>query len=166
MRIYHYRFLGMEIHPGSIVGKVNCKWPHKVTLGSNCHVEDSVFFKVTHPFSKDNFINIGDRVFIGSRCEFNCSTKIMVGNDCLIAGNTTIVDTGHGMDRDMKINQQPVTCAEIIISDDVWIGANCVILKGVIIGKGSIIGAGSVVNKSIPEYQVWAGVPARYIRNR
>ena len=54
----------------------------------------------------------------------------------------------------------------VVIEDDVFIGVNVVICNSVTIGKGSIIGAGSIVTKDIPEYQVWAGNPARFIRER
>ncbi len=166
-RIAYYKFLGMQIDPGAAIGKIQCEWPNKVSLGSKCEIENNVVFKITQPFSDKNYIKIGERVFVGYGCEFNCSTKITVGNDCLIASNTTFVDTGHEI-KDLKtnINLQPCVFEEITIADNVWIGTNCVILKGVTIGTGSVIGAGSVVNKSIPEYQVWAGVPARFIRNR
>lgn len=58
-----------------------------------------------------------------------------------------------------SINVKP-----IIISENVFIGARCIILKGVSIGAGAIIGAGSVVTKSVPPYSVWAGNPARLIK--
>ena len=54
----------------------------------------------------------------------------------------------------------------IIINEDVWIGANAIILKGVEINKGAIIAAGSVVTNSIPSYEIWGGVPARKISER
>ena len=54
----------------------------------------------------------------------------------------------------------------IILEDDVWIGVNAVVLKGVTIGRGAIVAAGSVVTKSIGAYEIWAGVPARKIRVR
>ena len=54
----------------------------------------------------------------------------------------------------------------MIIEPDVWCGANVTILKGVHIGKGSVIAAGAVVTKNIGEYEIWAGVPAKKIRNR
>ena len=53
-----------------------------------------------------------------------------------------------------------------IIEDNVWIGANCIIMKGVIIGEGSIIGANSVVTKDIPAYSIAVGSPAKVIKNR
>ena len=55
---------------------------------------------------------------------------------------------------------------EVHIEDDVFIGLNVCICSSVTIGKGAIIGAGSVVTKDIPPYQVWAGNPARYIKDR
>ena len=56
-------------------------------------------------------------------------------------------------------------CKPVHIKENVFIGAHSIILKGVVIGENSIIGAGSVVTKSIPSNQIWAGNPAKYIRN-
>ena len=58
-------------------------------------------------------------------------------------------------------NDQPIT-----IEDDVWIGANVIILKGVTIGRGSIVGAGSVVTSNIPRYSIAIGSPAKMIKQR
>jgi acetyltransferase-like isoleucine patch superfamily enzyme len=167
LRKSYYQWLGMKVHSSVSLGRINCNWPDKIILGEKCTIEDDVTFKITHPFSADNYIQIGDRVFLGSNCEINCASTIRIGNDCLIASSTTIVDSGHEIaNRSITIREQPVTRKEIVIADDVWIGAGCVIIAGVSIGKGSVIGAGSVVNKSIPEYQIWAGSPARFIKNR
>jgi virginiamycin A acetyltransferase len=54
----------------------------------------------------------------------------------------------------------------IHIGDDVWIGANCTITDGVKIGNGSVIGANSVVTSDVPEYSIYAGTPAKFIRKR
>ena len=54
----------------------------------------------------------------------------------------------------------------IEIGDDVWIGAGAVITPGVMVGRGAVIGANSVVTHHVPEYEVWAGVPARKIGER
>ena len=59
-----------------------------------------------------------------------------------------------------------IVAGEYYLEDDVWIGTSCVILQGVTVGTGSVIAAGSVVNKSIPANEVWAGVPARFIKKR
>ena len=55
-------------------------------------------------------------------------------------------------------------CAPVVIEDNVFIGARCIILKGVTIGENSVVGAGSVVTKSIPANEIWAGNPAKFIR--
>ncbi|WP_207534027.1 acyltransferase [Desertivirga arenae] len=162
----YYKALGLQIAEGGTLGKILCEWPKQVAIGKDCHIQDEVLFGVAKPFEPGPSIQIGDRAFIGRRCEFNCSSKITIGNDCMIASYTILVDAGHGTLRDHTMTSQPVLTGDIAIGDDVWIGAGCVILKGVSIGKGSVIGAGSVVNKSIPEYQIWAGTPARFIRDR
>jgi acetyltransferase-like isoleucine patch superfamily enzyme len=53
---------------------------------------------------------------------------------------------------------------EIHVGEDCWIGGNVCILPGVVIGKGSVVGAGSVVTKSVPDFTVVAGNPAKFIR--
>ena len=166
LRIKYLQALGLQVGNRTDLAKLVCTWPKSVKIGSDCTIQGNVRFHVAHPFSIENCIEVGDRVFIGQNCELICVSKIIVGNDTMIASNTTIVDVGHAIDPSKLINKQPILSKEIIIGEDVWIGTACIILKGVTIGKGSVIGAGSVVNKSIPEYEVWAGSPARFIRKR
>ncbi|MGF7081439.1 acyltransferase [Mucilaginibacter sp. UYCu711] len=166
IRVFYYKLLGMKIGQNTSIGSIKCRWPNKISLGNNCMIEDNVMFKTTHPFLESNVIIIGNNSFIGFGCEFNSSAKINIGNDCLIASYTTVVDTGHAVDKCFKINDQAVLSEEITILNDVWIGSKCIILKGIKIGQGSVVAAGSVVNKSIPDYEVWAGVPARFIKKR
>jgi acetyltransferase-like isoleucine patch superfamily enzyme len=165
-RILFFKWRGLQIKKGTSLGKISCEWPNNLFIGSDCEIQNRVDFRIGEPFNNDCKITIGDRVFIGSTCEFVCSSNITIGNDCFIASNTTINDTGHEYAKHSKITEQPLTTAKITIEDDVWIGTSCVIIQGVKIGQGAVIGAGSVVNKSIPAYEVWAGVPARFIKKR
>lgn len=165
-RVGYYKMLGLKIDGKVKLGKIRCNWPNHLQLGQQCEIEDGVLFKITQPFSDENFIQLGERVFIGADCQFNSCTKITIGNDCLVASNTTFVDAGHANALGTLINKQPITSGSITLGNDVWIGTHCAILKGVTIGNGSIVGAGSVVNKSIPENQIWAGVPAKFIKER
>ena len=157
---------GLESGKGTRIGKIKCDWPNKINIGSDCEIQDDVDFRLWQPFNDSSYIKMGEKVFIGHGCEFVCNTKISIGNNCLIASKCTLNDTGHEYNRKTNINLQPITSKEIFIDDDVWIGTSCVILQGVTIGQGSVIAAGSVVNKSIPPYEVWAGVPARFIKKR
>ena len=64
------------------------------------------------------------------------------------------------------MNAQPLKGANIVLEENVWIGAQCMVLKGVRLGRGAVIGAGSVVTKSVPAGEVWAGVPARRLKQQ
>ncbi len=60
----------------------------------------------------------------------------------------------------------PENDLDVVIEEDVWVGANVIILKGVTIGRGSVIAAGSIVTKNVEPYSIYAGVPARKIKER
>ncbi|MGV3629850.1 MAG: acyltransferase [Bacteroidota bacterium] len=111
-------------------------------------------------------IHIGENTTVGYHTFIFASHKISVGNNCLIAPFVYLVDSNHQIAREKRINLQPNETAEIMIGDDVWIASNVTILKGVTIGKGAVIAANSVVNKSIPEYEIWGGSPAKKIGER
>lgn len=164
--MFFLKIRGLQGGKGSQIGCITCNWPNKLILGTECEIQDGVDFRIWQPFNDYSFIKLGDKVFIGHDCEFVCNEKIIIGNNCLIASKTTINNTGHEYKIDININLQPITSKAIILEDDVWIGTSCVILQGVTIGTGSVIAAGSVVNKSIPANEVWAGVPARFIKKR
>lgn len=98
-----------------------------------------------------------------------CSTKVTIGNDVKIGGNTRITDTNHhSLDfiirRDVKKDAENAISSPVEIGNDVFIGANCYIGKGVSIGDRTIIAAGSVVIKSIPSDCIAGGNPAKVIR--
>lgn len=79
-----------------------------------------------------------------------------------------MIASNHSIERSQNISAQPWDEQRIGITlgDDVWIGANSVILPGVTIGRGAVIGAGAVVTKDIPEYAIAVGNPARVIKYR
>jgi acetyltransferase-like isoleucine patch superfamily enzyme len=166
IRLYYYKSLGLRPGKRCRIGKIICDWPNNVMMGDECVIRDGVRLGIGYGFKEDNTIKLGNHVFIGYGVEFNCTSSITVGNDVMIATGTRLVDVGHNFRRGEPMHSQPLVCSPIVIEDDVWIATNCVVLGGVVIGKGSIVGAGSVVNRSIPPHQVWAGVPARFIKNR
>lgn len=114
----------------------------------------------------DACISIGDNVGMSSTVLWS-HKKITIGNHVKIGGNCIIIDTdAHNMD--FLLRRSPSTdwgvSSPVTIEDDVFIGMNCVILKGVTIGARSIIAAGSVVTKSIPADCVAGGNPAKVIK--
>jgi acetyltransferase-like isoleucine patch superfamily enzyme len=98
-----------------------------------------------------------------------CQKKITIGDNVKIGANTCIYDTDfHSLNSnhrlDSKLDSENTIKKEIFIDDNVFIGAHSTILKGVRIGKNSIVGACSVVTKNIPENEIWAGNPAKFVR--
>lgn len=127
-----------------------------------------------HTDKKNSTIIIGNGVGMSSPCIW-IRDRLAIGDNVKIGGGCMILDTDtHQIDylaRRGKIAPNSenkftkIQSAPITIEDDVWIGANCQILKGVTIGARSIIGAGSVVTKNIPSDCIAAGNPARVIKS-
>jgi acetyltransferase-like isoleucine patch superfamily enzyme len=117
-------------------------------------------------------IVLGNDVYIGPRATFNSAiSTIRIGSKVLFGPEVMIMGGDHRFDVVGKYiynvtEKVPDNDRDVVIEDDVWIGARVVILKGVTIGRGSVIGAGSVVTKSIPPYSVAVGNPAKVIRSR
>ena len=116
---------------------------------------------------KHAIIDIGNNVGISASCLWinTCLTigdNVKIGADCMIMDNDA-----HSIDYSgrRKGGKGKIMSAPIFIDDDVWIGAKCLILKGVHIGARSIIGAGSVVTKDIPADCIAAGNPCKILRN-
>ncbi len=117
-----------------------------------------------------NAIVRGDVAF-GDDCTINAyaciSGQVRCGNGVRIASHVSIVGFNHGFeDSDRPIHEQGLTSVGIDIGNDVWIGANAVIVDGVNIGRGAVIAAGAVVTRDVPPLAIVAGVPAKVIRRR
>lgn len=101
-------------------------------------------------------------VYGGTLIDTVAPDKIFIGNNVAITAGTKILT--HYLDPTSKGRRFQI--GEVHIEDDVFIGVNVVICNSVTIGQGAIIGAGSIVTKDIPPYQVWAGNPAKFIKER
>lgn len=116
----------------------------------------------------------GDNIVLGNNSRIGAHSIIMVREQLIIGDNVEmgpdviILDYNHAFgSRDIPIiNQGYSPAKQIVINDNVWIGARTIILPGVHIEKGAIIGAGSVVTKNIPEFSIAAGNPAKVLRYR
>jgi acetyltransferase-like isoleucine patch superfamily enzyme len=117
---------------------------------------------------RQGHVIIGDHVGISSACIWS-ESEIRIGNHVNIGGDCLIMDTDahpiNYLERRKWGSFDGVASSPIHIKDDVWIGARCIILKGVTIGERSVIGAGSVVVSDIPADCIAAGNPCKVIRN-
>lgn len=158
---------GLKIGSDSVVGKTFFSWPHQVSIGKNCILESYINFRYDGVWNPGPSIIIDDNVYIGANSEFNICSDIHIGKDALIASGCKFIDHNHGYQSlNTPIRLQPPDVAAIRISNNVWLGTNVIVLKGVKIGYGSIVAAGSVVTKSIPSMEIWGGVPAKKISIR
>lgn len=130
-------------------------------IGSFCFIQPNVF--INHCFR----LSIGKHFVVNSNTYINAVGGISIGNYVLIGTNVVISSGMHNyMNKDIPITLQPISPKSITIEDDVWIGANAVILPGVTLRKGTVVGAGAVVTRSTESYTVVAGVPAQMIKKR
>lgn len=115
--------------------------------------------------NKNSILSIGNNVGM-SNTSIIANNKIIIEDNVMIGGGTRIFDSDfHPIDYLSRINNlNDIKTGPITIKEGVFIGTSCIILKDVCIGKHSIIGAGSIVTKNIPDYEIWAGNPAKFIR--
>jgi len=137
-----------------------------LTTGFGCRLEvDPV------KGSKEKYLIFGDNVQLNDYVHIAVSEKVVIGNDVLIASRVFISDHNHGFysgdNQDSPLTKprdRLLSTNAVYIKDNVWIGENVCILPGVTIGKGCVIGSMSVVTKSIPDYSIAVGVPAKVIK--
>lgn len=117
-------------------------------------------------------LSIGNDVSIPRYAHIFCTeARLTIGNKVVFGPAPTIVTGNHRIDVVGKFivdshDKLAENDKEVIIEDDIWIGANVTILMGVTIGRGSVVAAGAVVNKSCPPYSIIGGVPAKVLKFR
>lgn len=133
----------------------------KTTIGNNVIIMEG---SVT-----DHLTEIGNYCYIGRYCYL---TKVKIGNYCSIANNVSIGQGEHDLNK-ISTNSifyenafEELTQNDCEIGNDVWIGVDSIIRRGLKIGNGAVIGANSVVTKDVPPYAIVAGSPAKIIRYR
>jgi len=157
-----------------INGRLYLKNEGKLKLGDHISF-NSTFYSNPMGLNKccSIFVEKNGRLTIDNNSGFSgvsiyCANQISIGRNLFCGGNVSIWDTDfHPLKSEDRIENRldQIKTKPITIGNEVFIGANSIILKGVSIGDCSIIGAGSVVTKAVPANEIWAGNPAVFIKN-
>lgn len=179
IRLLHYN----EIHLSTKLSpQAKIYYKHKISLSKNVLIENNVSLLASGNLKigentrlyqnsivkcQNGDVSLGKNCSIQPPCFIGGAGGIIIKDNVRIAPGVMMFSFDHNFKRtDIPITKQGIKLGKITIEDDVWVGSNAVILKGVTIGTGSIIAAGSVVNKNVPPYSIVGGVPAKIIKKR
>lgn len=147
----------------------------EISLGRDCVLcskSEANFAGVNHPVILA-LLRPGAKLVIGddtgiSGGSFCAAKSVTIGSHCLIGANVTVTDCDfHAVKPEgRRHNSDPsdIGSAPVVIEDNVWLGANVMVLKGVRIGKNTVVAAGSVVTRDLPPDCVAGGVPAKVLK--
>ncbi|MBM6860987.1 acyltransferase [Clostridium saudiense] len=171
------------------IGLLKIKYGKKLNIEFNIKDFKSLYIgkNVNIIIRKDSQLNLGKRVYISDYCKLECDNgeitignntflnesckivslnKIEIGKGCLFGENVSIYDHDHKYhEEEIEIRNQGFSIGEIIIKDNVWIGTNVVITKGVEINQRVVVGANSVVRGKLSSNSLYAGIPSRKIKD-
>ena len=164
------RLRGMFLYPYLKATFKTIKFPIIIYPNVFIHNKKKIIFGKNISISYGAYISpieltVGDNCWIGNNC-FLCG-KVKIGSNVMIGPNVSIPGAEHNYDEpNIPMIEQGLSIKGTVIEDDVWIGANSVILDGVRIGKGSIIAAGSIITKDVLENSIMMGTPAKLKKKR
>jgi acetyltransferase-like isoleucine patch superfamily enzyme len=133
-----------------------------ITIGQNCFIGRNTILSC-----KNGDIVLGDRVNVGFNSEIFSGSKVVIGNDTLLAAYCYLIGGDHITDEPEKpITQTGSISRGINIGAACWLGAGAKVLDGVSIGEHAIVGAGAVVKADIGDFKIAVGIPAKVIKDR
>src|SRR5215217_1050896 len=148
---------GAQFHPSAYVAAEAAIFTTHLVLGEKSWIAGHALVRGDVEFGAHTTVNPYAMI----------SGKVRCGDGVRIASHVSIVGFNHGFDDpNVPIHTQKHESLGITIEDDVWIGANAVVLDGVTVGKGAVIAAGAVVSRNVPPLAIVGGVPARIVRYR
>lgn len=140
--------------------------PGRISIGDGAIVSEGTILSCGGEEYGFGTIEIGPMAYLGQYNNLRAGGgPIRIGHGCLISQFCTITASNHDMSRNRPMvlpGIQPGRLG-VVLEDDVWLGAGASVMPGVRIGKGAVIGANAVVTRDVPEYEIWAGIPARPI---
>lgn len=153
----------VEIGKNSRIDGLEIEGKGKVKIGENVIIKN-LFINFDYSKNNESFIEIGNDVFIGNGGKLIIFSSLSIGKGTLIAPEVLIVDTKHNFGHCIILRNSGVSTKSIDIGQNVWIGAKSLILPGVKIFNNVIIAGSSVVNKNCEKNSIYAGNPARKIK--
>lgn len=136
-------------------------------MGANCTIDRDFSLWLSDDEGAHPEVTLGSRVYFGRNVFLGAYQPVTIGHDTMIGAYTYFASGNHRFDRrDLPMNRQGYSGAPIVVEADVWIGTHVVLLAGAHVERGAIVAAGSVVNGRIPAYEIWGGVPARFLKHR
>lgn len=164
LRAAWWRMRGANLGRKSRIGS-GCKIvrPWRLTTGERLQLEHKAYIKIVSEVAS---VQLGSEVFIGFGAELDISDSLQLGNHVLLAPGCFITDHNHRHGVHDRIAAQGCKSSPVVIEDDVWLGANAVVLPGIRIGRGAIVGANAVVTHDVEPMAIVAGAPARVIGRR
>lgn len=147
---------------------INALSMHGVTIGANFSIGNFSMIECTGILrAVGESLTIGDNVGINHHCFIGVRGEVVIGNNVIFGPRVTILSENHNFDNlDIPIKNQGETRFKTVIEDNVWVGANAVIMPGVTIASGCIIASGAVVTKDTKKNTIVGGVPAKLIKER
>jgi len=137
-----------------------------IEIGARSMIDSFVKIK---PAGGSGEVIIGEGVAINSGCVIYTGNGVRIGDASMLAANCTLAPTNHEFkDVTRRIRDQGFQPSRggIVIGQDVWLGANVVVLDGAVVGDGCVVAAGSVVRGELEPYSIYAGAPAKRIGPR
>ncbi len=162
-----------RLYPGLKVGRFSSiivdtpaalKCEGTANIGSFCEI----IVESISPFTRiSGQLILGDRVIIGSWANIRAGGgTITLGDNVLLAQKVSIIAANHSLSlsRPFRDSEWDENQVGVSIGSNVWVGAGATLLPGTTVGQNSVVAAGSVVTKCIPSQELWAGIPARFVR--
>jgi acetyltransferase-like isoleucine patch superfamily enzyme len=138
----------------------------QISLAKGVALDDGVTLLAVGEATGTKKIEIGENTYINRYTMIDAARQIRIGRGVGIGPHCYITDHDHGMAPGAPVMTQPLVARPTVISDGVWLGAGCIVLKGVTVGENTVVGAGSVVVHDLPADIVAVGRPARVVRKR
>lgn len=158
--------LGSDVFISPLASITPSKRASKLTIGAHSEIYDFVAIRFV---GGNGDVTMGEYCYLNPGVVIYSGNGVTFGNYVLLAPGVKIMPTNHAFEsRDIEIRHQGFMPSRggVVCEDDVWIGANSVLVDGAHIGKGAIVAAGSTVTGRVPPYEIWGGVPAKKIKDR